>query len=420
MAIGINIIESAKQIIAGIPEYISVEITGVTNAIVYYTLDDSNPDPMSLATLIMEHGVGDPLHGTIFLPTNTNLLDLNMLAVGVSPDDTATFYRRYGLDTRKIGIGRPGIKKIISGGTAYTNTASPNIDPITGLVIANDGYTEGYGIAYNITEDGYDGYVDGYRIATSGVKTTIPPVVYDHIDGYTNSDDGYTDGYATTTLTPGQELNLLRLTNKGPIWVDNGSGGVLQSPNFIDRDPRSNTIVDSDGDQIEVIPVEDFPESADGYTVDADGYSIDIDYDNTIAPATTNFTSGGMFDPRAAYIEIDGRIDGYINGTPIRPGDRTIINKPYGELRYNTRREDLGDALRTTIGYISGGLVCPIYDYARGQAAFYYWDNHDYRWVVSLQKITAPDYKIFAQRNGVVVGQVFKWIVGKRQVLPGY
>lgn len=416
MAINIYIIESAKQIIAGIPECVNITIDGVTNAIVYYTLDGTIPDPISPTTIIMEHIVGDPLHGTIFLPTTENILDLNIFAVGVLPEDTTNFYRRYGLDTRKIGIGRPGIKKNVLGGTAYTNTASPNIDPITGQIIANDGYTEGYGILYGVTEDGYDGYIDGYSIAVSGTQTEIPSVIYDHIYGYTNSQDGYTDGYSTTTLTPEQELNLLRVSDNGLIFIDDGHGKT-QPINFRETDPRSSTIVDSDGRLIRVIPIEVYPENLDGYTKDE--HSIDIDFDNTPIQQTANFTSGGMFDPRASYIEIDGRIDGYINGQPIKPGDRTIINKPYGELRYSTKREDLGDALRTTLGYISGGLVCPIYDYAKGQAAFYYWDNHDYRWVVSLQKITPPNYTIFAKRNGVVVGQVFKWIVGKRQVLPG-
>jgi len=416
MAISINIIESAKQIIAEIPEYISVTVSGVSNAIVYYTLNDSVPDPMSLTTFIMEHAPGDPLHGTIFLPTHENTLDLNIFAVGVLPGDTTTFYRRYGLDSRKIGIGRPGIKKPVLGGTGYSNTASPNVDPVTGLIIASDGYTEGQGIAYELTQDGYDGYVNRFSVAVSGTQTTIPPIVYDHIDGYIAGSDGRIDGYATTTLTPGQELNLLKLSNKGQIFVDDGHGLVQQPINFREIDPRSSTIVDSTGDQIEVVPVQDYP--TDGYRVD--GYNVDINFDNapTQPPPSVKFTSGGMFNPRASYIEIDGRIDGYINGQPIKPGDRVIINKPYGELRYSTKREDLGDALRTTMGYISGGLVCPIYDYNKGQAAFYYWDNHDYRWVVSLQKISPPNYQIFAQRNGVVIGQVFKWITGKGQVLP--
>lgn len=394
MAIGLNIIESEKQNIAGIPENIKVTVTGVANAIVYYTFDGSNPDPMSLTTLIMEHAVGDPLHGTIFLPANENLLDLNMLAVGVSPSDTATFYRRYGLDPRKIGIGRPGIKKPIPGGTAYTNVASPNVEPTTKQIIASDGYTEGAETVFAITEDGYDGYVDGYSVAVSGFQTTIPPTVYDHIDGYINSTDGYTDGYSVTTLTTEQEQELEKLSDKGDRFIDNGNGLQLLGDNVRNIDPRSSSIIDSSGDTIEVVPVQDYKS----------------------APFVGQYM---YFDPKAPYIEIDGRVDGYINGQPVLPGDKTIINKPYGELRYSTKREDLGDALRTTTGYISGGLVCPIYDYNKGQAAFYYWDNHDYRWVVSLQKITPPVYTIFAKRNGVVVGQVFKWITGKGQILPG-
>jgi len=419
MAISLNIIESAKQVIAGIPETISITVTGVTNAIVYYTVDGTAPDPMSLTTLIMEHAVGDPLHGTIFLPTNDNVLDLNIFAISGLPNDTTTFYRRYGLDTRKIGIGRPGIKKTVLGGTAYTNVASPNIDPVTKQVIANDGYTEGSGTVFAITQDGYDGYIDGYTIAVSGEQTIIPPMIFDHIDGYINSDDGYSDGYSVTTLTPEQEQELTKLSDKGAIFIDNGNGRQAVSFDFREIDPRSSTIIDSTGDRIEVVPVEDYPN--DGYTIDGygDGYAIDINYDSAPIQQTIHFTNGGMFNPRAAYIEIDGRIDGYVNGQPITPGDRTIVNKPYGELRYSKKREDLGDALRTTTGYISGGLVCPIYDYNKGQAAFYYWDAHDNRWVVSLQKITPPEYKIFARRNGVVVGQVFKWITGKGQILPG-
>lgn len=418
MAIVINIIESSEQIISEIPKYLSVTITNVNNAIVYYTFDQSSPNPLSLTTKIMEHLPGDPLHGIIFLPSTVNILDLNMLAVGVNPNDTATFYRRYGLDNKNIGIGRPGIKKPISGGTGFVNTASPNIDPITKQIIANDGYTEGYGIAYDITQDGYDGYVDGYSIGVSGYQIAIPPVIYDHIYGYTNSTDGYTDGYSTTTLTLGQELNLLRLSDDGIIFIDDGHG-KMQPVGFRETDPRSGSIIDSDGRVVRTIPIETFQEDKDGYTVDDSAHSIDIDYDNTPIQAKTPFTSGGMFNPRAAYIEIDGRIDGYINGTQINPGDIRLINKPFGGLQYSAKREDLGDGVRKTSNIISGGLICPIHDYAKGQSAFYYGNLHDNRWLVSLQNLTPPEYKVFSKKNGVVVGQVFKWIIGKPQVLPG-
>ncbi len=421
MAIVINVIESSKQLIAGIPDYLSINIANVSNAIVYYTIDGSTPDigGFSLTTIVMEHAPGDPLNGTIFLPSNANFLELNMVAVGTVPGDTATFNRRYGLDTRKIGIGRPGIKKNVDGGSSYTNTVSPNIAN-DGQIIANDGYTQGTVVNYNITAIGFDGYNDGYSVATSGTQVAIPPIVYDHVYGYTDYTNA--DGYSTTTLTPEQELELVRLSNRGSIFIampdENSSTNsiLISKDDLINIDPRSSTIIDSDGDQIEVIPKQEYPA---GYTEDIGANTITDDFDNGPSPENTIFTSSGIFDPRAAYMEIDGRIDGYINGQPITPGDRTIINKPYGELRYPTKKEDLGDAVRKTMGYVSGGLVCPIYDYNKGQAAFYYWDAHDNKWVVSLQKIEAPKYEIIARRNGVVVGQVFRWVTNKRQVLPG-
>lgn len=419
MAISINVIESARQIVAGIPEYININISGVANAIVYYTTDGSTPDPDSLTTLIMEHLVGDPLNGVIFLPTNTNLLYLNVLAVGVNPSDIATFYRRYGLDSRNIGIGRPGIKKPVDGGSGYINTINKNISE-SGQVIATDGYTEGSAEKYTVTQDGYDGYVYNYYVATSGEQVAFPEPLYDHIYGYADGDNP--DGYSTTSLTAEQEQGLVVLSGTVNTFVaipdSNSSTGskMVFKPKSVSIDPRSSSIKDSSGDEGEVIPVEDYPA---GYVQDINARNITNNFEDAEPTPVVAFTSGGIFDPTAQYMLIDGRVDGYINGQPVLPGDRVIINKPYGELRYPKRKGDLGEAIRKTNGYISGGLVTPIYDYEKGQAAFYYWDSHDNRWVVSLQKIEAPKYEIFAKRNGVVVGQVFKWIVGKGQMLPG-
>jgi hypothetical protein len=418
MAIALSIIESAKQKIAGIPEYIIVSVQNVSNAIVYYTFDGSPIDTSghSPSTLIMEHAPGDPLNGVIFLPANVNILDLNILGVGTDLGDTAEFYRRYGLDKRNIGIGRPGIGKPVEGGSGYTNTPSPN-KTTDGFIIAPDGYTEGSVVKFGITKQGYDGYIDGYSVATTGAKTPIPPPVYDHIVGYTNSTDGYTDGISTTTLTIGQEETLVKLSDRGDIFVDDGNG-IVSTPDLVNIDPRSTTIIDSQGRQIEVIPVENYPIDG-GYVVDADGYYIDDNFDNAPIEATTTFTSGGIFNPRASYIQIDGRVDGYINGQPIQPGDRLILNKPFGEIRYLYKKEDLSDAIRKTSGYISGGISSIIWNYEKGEAAFYYWDAHDLRWVVSLQNMTPPDFPLMQQKNNAVLGSVFKWIPNKRQVLPG-
>jgi hypothetical protein len=420
MAITISVIETLKQVIANIPEYISVSIGGVSNAIVFYTFDGSVPDTTgnSPSTKIMEHLPGDPLHGTIFLPSTANFLDLNIFAVGTVPNDTINFYRRYGLEPRNIGIGRPGIDKPVQGGSGYTNTISPNIAP-DGSIIANDGITEGSTVIFDITKTGFDGYVDGYAVATSGVQTTIPSAVYDHIEGYVNNNDqGFVDGYSTTTLTFAQELSLKKLSDRGAIFVDDGRGKTYQ-PDLRNIDPRSSAVMDSDGRQINVIPIQDAPTGGkDGYTVDVGANSIDDNIDNAAPQQAAVFTSGGMFDLRAAYIEIDSRVDGYINGQPILPGDRVIINKPYGSLRYLEKREDLGEAIRKTQGIITGGLSSVIYDYQKGQAAFYYWDAHDNRWLTSLVKFEPPKYELIARRNGVVLGSVFKWIINRRQVLP--
>lgn len=394
MAITVSVTESSKQIIAGIPEYIEVTVDAPSN--VFYTTDGSVPDPSgnSLTTFIMEHEPGNALQGIIFLPTNANLLDLNILAVGVPDTNTGTFYRRYGLDPRHIGIGRPGIKKPIPGGTSYGITVSPNT-ATDGQVISPDGYTQGSTTHYKPPITGFDGYSAGYEIATSGEQAAIPTPAFDHIDGY--GGDG--NVISTTTLTPGQEQYLVKESNTSNAFEDDGNGkvGLDDLPQI---DPRSTRVKDSNDDENEVVPVQfDLPSS---------------DYEDAPIQDTTTFTNGGFFNPRALYIEIDGRVDGYINGKQIQPGDRHIVNKPYGSLRQLETREDLGDAVRTTLGYISGGLVCPIYDYARGQAQFAYWDNHDNRWVISLQKITPPQYDIVYKRNGVVVAHVFKWVWGKR------
>ena len=418
MAITITVIESLKQRIAEIPEYISVSIDGVPNANVYYTLDGSNPDPNSLSTILMEHAPGDPLHGTIFLPTSANFLSLNMLAVGPTPGDTATFYRRYGLDSRKHGS--PTTKELFVGETAFIVTPSPNLTA-SGEVIASDGYTEGSITYVDIQAlDTDDGYTDAFNAATSGQQVTIPAAVYDHVVGFTDGDNP--DGYVTTTLTPEQEQELIKLSDRGDIFLavpdpTSPTGSKLVSDDTLRNiDPRSTTVIDTDGRQIEVIPLETEPA---GYTENVSAGTIDDNFADAADQDVAQFVSGGIFDPLAAYIEIDGRVDGYINGQPVKPGDRVIINKPFGDLRYIKSRQDLGDAVRKTETINQGGFVCSIPNYRTGEIFFYYADLHDQRWIVSEQKFTPPQYDIFAINNGVVAGQVFKWITNKRQVLPG-
>lgn len=412
MAIIITVIDSAKQVVAGIPKYINVSID--INANVYYTFDGSTPNQNDLSTMIMEHNPGYPLNGVIFLPTDISTLDLNILAIGSDPNNIGTFYRRYGLENKKLnyrGHHKP-IKR--SAGIIVDPSENTTIDNV---VISSDGYTSGKEIYYDLTGANIDGYDDGYYLSVSGQKVALPAEQYDHIIGYSNSDDEPSN-VITTTLTPGKEQNLNKLSNRGNIFIavpdptSRTGSKLVSNDNLINIDPRSSNIIDENGGQIEDVP--DASEPA-GYTLDIDGNIVNNDIDNMDVQQTSIFTGRGIFNPRAAFIEIDGRVDGYLNGEPIQPGDRVIINKPYGELRYAKNRSEP----KNTNGYISGGITTVIYDYNKGQAAFYYHDFESNRNVVSLQKIDAPQYEIVAKRNGVVIGWVFKWITGKRQVMPG-
>lgn len=413
--ITISITESSKQVIFGIPEFIKITIGGTPNALVLYTLDGSPVDPtgVSATTLLMEHAPGDSLHGTIFLPTDKTILDLNILAIGVLSNDTATFYRRYGLEPHITDQSGVKTTKVITRG--ITNTASANI-ATDGSIIANDGYTEGSTTLSSFTQDGYDGYADNSFIALSGTLVGNKVSPFDHIDGYITGNDGNLDGYSTSALTPEQGLSHLKFSDRGSIFEDDGNGKV-SNDNLPNIDPRSSKVFDSEGRQIEVVPIEDYPDN--GYTIDVDANNIDDNFDNTNDDPTTNFTSGGIFNPRAQFIEMDGRQDGYINGQPILPGDRVILNKPFGEIRYLEKREDSGVPITTTTGYVSGGFSSMIVDYVREQVAFYYFDHRDLRWICSIQKINPPKDELVARRNGVVVGWNFRWITGRRVFLPG-
>ena len=397
----ITVIESSKQIISGIPEHIIVTVDQACN--VFYTIDGTQPDPsgVSLTTMILETEPENHQRGTVFLPRTSSILSLNVLAVGIPESNTGVFYRRYGLEERNINVGVNRVRDVRSNGQGFINTASDNV-ATSGELIAADGYTEGTATLHTITEEGHDGFISQYYVAESGTKTTIPVAEYDHVIGY--GDGG--ESIATTTLTPAEGLDAFKLSDEGTTFIDSGdkTAAIYDYKNI---DPRSTTVIDSDGDGLEVVPVQD---EKPGPT--------DFDYgpENAGDPFTG---SGGVFNPRALWIQMDGRIDGYMNGKPISPGDRVIINKPYGQLRFIEKKQDLGEAIRTSPGYVSGGLVTPIYDYKRGQAAFYYWDSHDNRWLLSIEKITPPKYELVARRNGKVVGQIFKWINNKRQVLPG-
>lgn len=402
MAILINVIESAKQVVFEIPEYITIRVDQPST--VFYTFDGTQPDPSgsSPTTFILETDLHNALVGTIFLPTNTGLVSLNVLAVGIPDTNIGQFYRRYGLEHRDLGSD----KHPISTGSTILNSPSPLITA-DGVLISPDAYTIGTTTEVDITQVGRDGYEFEYKIAHSGQQVVIPQEEFDHITGY--GEDGKV--ISTTILTPEEEIKYRKNSERGDIFVDGGSG-IVSRPTLQNIDPRSSGVKDSKGRQIEVVPIEDYPA---GYF--ADGNNVNDDFDNAPDQKTSPFSSSGIFNPRAAYIEIDGRIDGYINGQPILPGDRKVIMGTFSEIRYKETKEDLGDAKRVSPGYISGGLATVIYDYERGQAAFYYHDSRDNRWILSLQKITPPKFELVARRNGVVVGQVFKWVMNRRQVL---
>lgn len=405
MAIIISVEENVKELVAGIPESITIIVDQTCN--VYFTLDGSSPDPSgnSLDTHILEPDAGNALRGTILLPTDQEILTLNILAIGADVSNTGTFFRRYevknvaGATLRGKRITYDEPNQVHPDG--YINYNSPNIAD-NGQLIWADGYTDGYSQYTPVSNDGF-GYIDAYGTSYSGEQVEVP-VPTGTVEGYGGA--SIDDVIAYSHLSYNELFNQTQRSTRAPVYENNG--GV----NF----PVENINWDARSPDVHNIPTFGAGESA-GTVVPVEQFIALEDYDDQPEQNILIFNGKTMFNPRAAYIIMDGRKDGYMNGYKIEPGDVHIINKPYQSIRYKTTREDLGMMYRNPNPIISGSMLIPIVNYAKNEIVYTYYDSHDNRRISSLQSFTPPTYSVVAQRNGVVLGWVFTWVWGRSSYL---
>lgn len=249
----------------------------------------------------------------------------------------------------------------------------------------------------------YDGYA--IQMPTDSGRVTLSAVGY-FLDGYgalvpssVLSVDYYTDNTFAGEHVRRNFFNGITYMYPGgldiPFWYD----GVTGAPTvFLDvpiNDFRDNTIV-SDRD-------------ADGTTLPNSEVSVKrIPPDETASSQDQDYTlydspsNGGIFDPKARVIIIDGRV-------PRDTRDVFLINGPFMTLREPERYFGGVDFISTQgTNYVSGSLIKAHYDRRRGIIVFYYFDSNTGRQVKSIQNLPEP---AITPRNNAVMSNpvVFKW-----------
>ena len=109
--IELSLLESTRQAVSGIPEYIEFESDVPSN--IFYTLDESTPDSSSLIAL-----------GNIYLPTNLGSVTVKAVAISSNDSSEILEHRFYTVSTDLDGprrIGEEGISVIPFGSEIINN-----------------------------------------------------------------------------------------------------------------------------------------------------------------------------------------------------------------------------------------------------------------------------------------------------------
>lgn len=116
----------------------------------------------------------------------------------------------------------------------------------------------------------------------------------------------------------------------------------------------------------------------------------------------SNPAGNSNFDPRALYIEIDGRV-------PRDFDDVRLTNSPYMTLRDPEGNFNGIDFISSSeTNYISGSLLRAHYNRAKDIIVYYYYDSNANRWVKSIQNL--PKLEPVRHTSSLSTNPVvFKW-----------
>lgn len=246
-------------------------------------------------------------------------------------------------------------------------------------------------------------YIEPIEMPTNAGQVILSAVAY-YLDGYGNLVPSSV--LTTTYRTDNSKIGHRRTWFEGityiypgglniPFWYDGITGApkvfldlpieTFKDNTLIsDRDAQGNFIPDSDAQVIPTPP---------------DQTATQIDNDLTPISSPSDHST---FDPNARVIIIDGR-------TPRNTDDVLLINSPYMTLRNSEEGFNAIDFTSTQgTNYISGSLIKPHYNRAKGIIVFYYYDSNCGRQVKSIQKL--PNPTVNPNKAAVISNPVvFEW-----------
>lgn len=243
-------------------------------------------------------------------------------------------------------------------------------------------------------------FVDRIIMPTDGLTRTLKAIAY---SGSITSAI-LEETYFTTT----EDLNKSRLLGKegisilpvGAVIIDSrsfdGEGNAAQETTipFVDLDLVAST-TNNIGEPI-----------LKGTSIDFINFSLE---QPLIQPPIISSPNDNLnFDPKAAYIIIDGTTPEAIANQSVR-----IINRPHGTMDLHSRIHSQNQA-----GYqlLSGNFVRHMVNPRTGIATFYYRESRENRWIKSTQKIEGSGaLEISSNSGGPPASFVFRWIEDRAQ-----
>jgi len=243
-------------------------------------------------------------------------------------------------------------------------------------------------------------FIDKINIPTTGLTTILKAVA---ISGAMSS-----AVLEETYFTDHSKLGKVRHIGKeginilpaGSTIADNlsfnASGGLAQASSipFVDLDVVASTTNRFGED----IPVDT--------TIDFIRFPIEKPLEPNPIPPISSPNNNVNFNPKAAYIVIDGSTKAALDNQVVR-----IINRPHGTIDLLSRinNQNMDEYQLTTSNFVRHMI-----DPRTGKVTFYYRDSRENRWIKSTQRVEGKGLNL-AKAANMPNSLVFRWIEDRSQ-----